>query len=157
MPKNKKKKTQNIVKGCCFERWLLSDDMSPKNSRGSIQRKNTHQCCFLCEGRNRGELSCVGDSGRASAIQAQWGTPNHSDRRPATALVLVHVGLVHVFLFGAVLGDDESNIDFNLTPGTSKDNQKEDWGGGDTLNYTGTVSRATLVRWATTKIQIYIF
>ena len=59
-----------------------------------------------------------------SAIHARWETPSHYDRRPAAVLLLVHVGLVHVFLFGTVLGDDESNIDGTLTPGTHKDNPK---------------------------------
>ena len=59
-----------------------------------------------------------------SAIHARWETPSHYDRRPAAVLLLVHVGLVHVFLFGTVLGDDESNIEGTSTPRMSNENPK---------------------------------
>ena len=122
-----KRKPQNIAKDC-FEIRLFSDAMSPKICRRNVQRTkdylSRYQCRALNERRCRGELLCGRDGGSGGAIHAQCGTPSHRDRSPAVVLLLVHVGLVHVFLFGAVLGDDESNIEGTLTPRMSNENPK---------------------------------
>ena len=94
--------------------------MSTKTSPQDIQRKGNRRKNYhsrLRGRRNQEEITFGRGWDNASTTKAQPGNFFLSDRRQP-AILLVCAGLGHVFLFGAVLCDDNSNIVGSLTLGT---------------------------------------